>query len=105
MGLDAEKELRLKNAGLVALFERHRLHWLAMAQSAYDYIAPSVDAAGLPVREDDVVKALVPPLAIDATLQAGIPRTREKYWTTFFAELVVAYLWRDLTSIAAGQEA
>jgi hypothetical protein len=101
VGLDAEKELRLTNIGLGKLFKNNRDHWLKMAQAAYDYIAPSVKAAKLPVRQDDVVKNLVSPLAIDTTLQDALVRNREKYWTTWFAELVVAYLWDDLTSTKA----
>jgi hypothetical protein len=98
MALTAAKFQALTDKGFVALFNAHRALWEAKAKEAYEYTHVFVQAAGLPVRPDDVINLLVPALELSAELRAFLEqkRLRQKYWRTWFGELVIDELWTDL---------
>lgn len=99
MSLDAEKERTLANAGLCELYEEHRELWFSHALTAHQFIKPWVEQINLPVRRDDVVKNMLSPLRLDTVLQTFLERRklRQKYWTLWFAELIVEREWQSLT--------
>ena len=98
MGLSAEKSLRLKDAGLIDLFEDEKEIWAKAAQEAYDYTAESVKQAGEPVRPDDLVEVLVPVLQLTEALRDFLneKHLRQKFWYAFFAELIIDRMWSEL---------
>jgi hypothetical protein len=98
MALSAEKSLRLKDAGLIALFESEREIWAKAAREAYDYTAESVKQAGEPVRPDDLVEVLVPVLQLTEVLREYLSENhlRQKFWYAFFAELIIDRMWSEL---------
>ncbi|MCA1706936.1 MAG: hypothetical protein LC808_28200 [Actinobacteria bacterium] len=71
-----------------------------MARQAYNYAKSAVDATGLPVRVDDVIKVFEPALAIEPTLREYLASARltQKYWTKRFGNYVLDQLWGRLNS-------
>ena len=69
-----------------------------MAEEAYAYAKGAVEAAGLPVRVDDVIKVFEPALAIEPTLRDYLAneRLRQKYWPKRFGNYVLDQLWESL---------
>jgi hypothetical protein len=98
MALTAAKFQSLTDKGFVVLFNQHRQLWEAKAREAYDYTEAFVRAAGLPIRPDDMINLLVPALELSAELRAFLDqkRLRQKYWRTWFGELVIDEFWTDL---------
>jgi hypothetical protein len=98
MGLSAQKSLRLKDAGLIDLYNNEQAIWAKAAQEAYDYTADSVKQAGEPVRPDDLIPVLVPVLEVTEILRDYLneERLRQKYWYQFFGELIIDQLWSEL---------
>lgn len=103
MALTAAKVQTLTDKGFVSLFNDHRPLWEAKVQEAYGYTKVFVEAAGLPVRPDDVINLLVPALELSDEFRAFLEqkRLRQKYWRTWFGELIIDEFWTDLT----GEEA
>lgn len=100
MGLTAQKSLRLEDEKLVDLFNDEKELWTNAAQEAYDYTADFVKEAGEPVRRDDLIPILVPVLEVTQKLRDFLSDNRlpQKYWFTWFGELIVDRLWDDLVS-------
>lgn len=98
MGLTAEVELSLDDAGLLEFFEDRRTIFTEMAQEAYDYASGYVERIGLPLRRDDVAKILVPALTTNEPLRECLAgkRLRQQYWYRNFADLILDRLWEDL---------
>jgi hypothetical protein len=99
MSLTAKKALRLKDAGLLQLYETHKDVWAAMAREAYTYTADYVKGAGEPVRPDDLIPVLEPVLEVTDILRKYLAEGHlsQKYWFTWFGELIVEHEWSILS--------
>jgi len=99
LGLNATKSKRLEDAGLDKFFDQHRALWDQKAHRAYDYAKKLLAESGEEVRQDDVVPLLVPALEVFDDFRDHLAQERltQKYWYTYFAELIVDRLWADLT--------
>lgn len=95
MALSLNKLKRLSDAGLVEFFEEDCKLWTAMTKDAYSYTRKFI---GKEVRPDDVVPTLVPALEVSDRLRTYLAgrKLTQKYWYTWFAELIVDRLWSDL---------
>ena len=93
MALSLNKLKRLEDAGLAALFEHDRKLWTAMTKEAY-----ARKFVGAEVRPDDVVPTLVPALEVSDRLRTFLAQRKltQNYWYTWYAELLVDRLWKDL---------
>jgi hypothetical protein len=100
MGLTAEKELALRDAGLIDFFDQNREALKEIAQASYDYTEGYVTSpVGLPLRRDDVAEILVTALTTNELLReflAGRTGLRQKYWYRHFADLILDRLWEEL---------
>jgi len=99
MALNATKSKRLEDAELDTYFEEHRPLWVQKATRAFEYAKRFVEESGEDVRQDDVVPLLVPALEVldDFRDHLMTSHLTQKYWYTWFAELIVDRLWADLT--------
>lgn len=99
MALTALKVQELTDRGFIGLFDDHRQLWETKAREAYEYTENFVQAAGQPVRPDDVLPLLVPALELSDEFRAFLDdkRLTQKYWRTHFGELILDRLWEDLT--------
>jgi hypothetical protein len=99
MALNATKSKRLEDAGLDVYFAQHRPLWTQKATRAYDYAKRFVEESGEDVRQDDVVPLLVPALEVHDDFRDHLigQKLTQKYWYTYFAELIVDRLWEELT--------
>jgi hypothetical protein len=81
MGLVAEVELELRDAGLIEFFDQHRPAFRAMAVTSYEYASSYVKPTGLPVRRDDVAASLVFALETNELLRDYLATNhlRQKY--------------------------
>lgn len=72
--------------------------WAQMAQEAWDYTADFVKDADEPVRPDDLIPILEPVLEVNSTLRTYLSEQRlgQNYWYTWFAELIVDRVWKEL---------
>jgi hypothetical protein len=97
LALNLNKLKRLEDAGLAELFEGDRKLWSAMTKEAYGYTRKFV---GAEVRPDDVVPTLVPALEVSDRLRTFLAKKKltQQYWYTWFAELLVDRLWKDVNS-------
>jgi hypothetical protein len=97
LALNLNKLKRLEDAGLAELFEGDRRLWSAMTKEAYGYTRKFV---GAEVRPDDVVPTLVPALEVSDRLRTFLAKKKltQQYWYTWFAELLVDRLWKDVNS-------
>lgn len=102
MGLTAEVELELRDAGLIEFFEEHRHAFSEMAATSYEYTSTYVLPTGLPVRRDDVAGSLVFALETNELLRDFLAthHLRQKYQYKRFADLILDRLWEELTSEA-----
>ena len=94
------KELRLRDAKLLKLYEDEHELWRAMARQAYAYAGAYIQASGAGIRQDDVVPALRPVLEVTPELRVFLDRAklRQQYWYEWFAELIIDRLWSELTT-------
>jgi hypothetical protein len=100
VALNATKSKRLEDAGLDGYFDQHQRLWHQKAKRAYDYAKQFVDESGEEVRQDDVVPLLVPALEVFDGFRDHLAERKltQKYWYTYFAELIVDRLWEELTN-------
>lgn len=99
MALNATKSKRLEDAELDQYFDQHRALWEQKARRAYDYAKRFVEESGEEVRQDDVVPLLVPALEVfdDFRDHLAAEKLTQKYWYTYFAELIVDREWDQLS--------
>ena len=99
MGLTAEVELELVDAGLVKFFDDHRPAFKLMAVTAHDYASTYVKPTGLRVRRDDVAESLVFALQTNELLRDFLHSEHlgQKYQYRRFADLILDRLWEELT--------
>jgi hypothetical protein len=100
MALNRVKELRLRDAKLIELYERELDLWRAMAEHAYTYAGKYIETSGASIRQDDVVPALLPVLEVTPELRTFLERAklRQQYWYEWFAELIIDRLWPTLST-------
>jgi hypothetical protein len=94
MALNLEEYQRLENASLLKLYKDHKSEWNKMAREARKYTMGYIPEK-TPVRPDDVVKTLVPAITVDQKFldYTDENRLREKYWATWFADLIIDSCW------------
>lgn len=99
MALTAYKSQQLEDAGLVKLFDDEAKLWKAMAKEAFAYTKKFVAPTGENVRPDDMLPVLIPALELADKLTDYLAENRltQKYWFTYFGELIIDRLWTDLT--------
>lgn len=105
MSLTAEKELALRDAGLIDFFDENRKAFKETALASYEYTESYVTSpVGLPLRRDDVAEILVAALTTNEPLReflASHPGMRQKYWYRHFADLILDRLWEELSDGSA----
>jgi hypothetical protein len=91
MGLTAAKKVDLEDAGLIKFLGKDKNRWLGKATNAYTYTSQFVKDTGEDVRPDDLIDPLVSALQVDTKLHEYLAEKRlsQKYWFTYFAELIV----------------
>lgn len=98
MGLTAEVELQLRDAGLIAFFDSNRPFFREMAARAYAYANSYVEPTGLVVRRDDAASGLVFALETCEELRDYLAEHHlgQKYQYRRFADLILDRLWEEL---------
>ncbi len=98
MGLTAQDELSLSDAGLTAFFEHNMAGFKALAARSYAFTRENVQPTGLPLRRDDVAGNLAGALEINEGLREFLAekKLRQKFWYRRFADLVLDRLWEEL---------
>lgn len=104
MGLTLDKEQKLQAASLVKFFNEREAAWRAVVKHGYDYIKGNFPADSH-VRPDDVAKALLPIIEVDRNLRAYLDANKltQKYWISFFTDLVIERTWNHVTAQGAKQ--
>jgi hypothetical protein len=91
------KRRRLTEAGLVELLRQHRSRWTEMAKKSFRYTQEfeTPDDRMTPV---DAAILVVAHLEVDSLFRTHLVkrRLRQKYWYTWFAELIVDELWDEI---------
>jgi len=98
MGLTAQMEMSLADAGLITFYDQRFPAFKAIALRAYSFTYTNVHPTGLPLRKDDVAVGLVTALQINEDLRAYLAekKLRPKYWYTWLADLILDRLWEEL---------
>jgi len=99
VALTAEEIQNLRDASLIKFFNDHRDLYLEKASSAYVYAKDYVEAAGEPVRVDDVAGPLVLALKVGDPLITYLAARKltQKYWYNWFADYVLDQLWAEVS--------
>jgi hypothetical protein len=94
MALTQKKLQDLKDASLTALLEGDAPAWKAKARHAYG----ATHAFIKEIRPDDVVALLVAELEVTPEFRNYLARKKlkQKYWSEWFAELIIDRFWPDL---------
>jgi len=100
VALTAVKVKDLEDKGFMELFAEHRELWETKAKEAFAYTSNVVKGAGEPVRPDDVLPLLMPALDLAEEFRSFLDEKRltQKYWRTYFGELILDRFWTDLTA-------
>lgn len=98
MGLTADVELALRDAGLVEYHDDNRAAFKEIATRSYEFAHDNVVATGLPLRRDDVSKSLKIALITNESLRNFLASKslRQQFWYERFADLIVERLWKEL---------
>lgn len=98
MGMTAQMEMNLSDAGLIDFYNDNLDAFRAVAERAYEFTRMNVEPTGLTLRKDDVAVNLVPALQINEALRACLAakKLRPKYWYAWFADLILDRLWKEL---------
>jgi hypothetical protein len=98
MALTLDTEQKLKAVSLVEFFTAHEPAWQAVAKHGYDYVKGNFPGDS-PVRPDDVAKALLPIVEVDADLRTYLNKKKltQKYWISYFTDLVIDRTWNYVT--------
>lgn len=101
MALTLAAEQRMERANLLAFYDNHEAMWEEAAQEAYTFVEHNFPGGAL-IRRDDVAKALVPVLEVNETLRDKLneSKLRQKFWVTFFADLIIDRVWDDIAEEA-----
>ena len=97
MALTQKKLQDLKDASLSKLLEDDLAAWKAKARHAYT----ATHAFIKEIRPDDVVPLLVAELEVTTDFRNYLARKKlkQKYWSEWFAELILDRFWSELRSI------
>lgn len=98
VGLTAQNELSLGDAGLVKFFDDNRAAFKAIAKHSYTYAKTYVSQTDLPLRLDDVATVLQSALQTNVALRDFLAekKLRQKFWYAHFADLILDRLWEEL---------
>ena len=98
MGLTANVEMSLSDAGPIGFYDKHVPAFKALAARAFAFAHDNVTATGLPLRKDDVGTSLVTALEINEELREYLAgkKLRQKFWYSRFADLILDRLWKEL---------
>jgi hypothetical protein len=91
MGLTAEVELSLRDAGLIDFYDANEDAFEEVTERSFEFAANQVAQIGLPLRRDDVGTFLIPALRTNEPLreELGRKKLRQRYWYERFADLIL----------------
>lgn len=94
MALTQRKLQDLKDASLTTLFQDHLDDWKAKSKHAYN----ATHAYIKEIRPDDVTALLIAELEVTPEFRNYLAKKklRQKYWSQWFAELIIDRLWSEL---------
>jgi len=94
VALTQKKLQDLKDASLVSLLDQGAAEWKAKARHAFN----ATHAFIKEIRPDDVVALLVAELEVTPDFRNYLARKKlkQKYWSEWFAELIIDTYWTDL---------
>jgi hypothetical protein len=94
MTLSLATEQRLKKGKLYELFAKHKEDWTKVAKTAYDFVRSTFPKESI-IRHDDVAKALLPVIEVDARLRKALDSNKltQKYWIGDFTDLIIEQSW------------
>ncbi|HKW59548.1 MAG TPA: hypothetical protein VJR46_07320 [Candidatus Dormibacteraeota bacterium] len=94
MALTQKKLQDLKDASLSALLQDGAASWKAKARHAYNATHVFIKE----IRPDDVVPLLVAELEVTPEFRNYLAKKKlkQKYWSEWFAELIIDHYWTDL---------
>jgi len=94
MALTQKKLQDLKDASLASLLEHDASAWKAKARHAFTATHGFIKE----IRPDDVVALLVAELEVTPEFRNYLARKKlkQKYWSEWFAELIIDTYWEDL---------
>jgi hypothetical protein len=97
MALTQKKLQDLKDASLSQLLDDDLAAWKAKAKHAYS----ATHAFIKEIRPDDVVPLLVAELEVTTEFRNYLAKRKlkQKYWSDWFAELILDRFWSELRSI------
>lgn len=94
MALTQKKLQDLKDASLATLLEDGAASWKAKARHAFNATHGFIKE----IRPDDVIPLLVAELEVTPEFRTYLARKKlkQKYWSEWFAELIVDHYWSEL---------
>jgi len=94
VALTQKKLQDLKDASLISLLDDGAASWKAKARHAFN----ATHAFIKEIRPDDVVPLLIAELEVTPEFRAYLARKKlkQKYWSEWFAELIIDRYWREL---------
>ncbi len=98
MALTLKAEQRLIAVGLDKFFEEHKTEWKNAAKQARDFLKHNFPANST-IRPDDVASVLAPILDVNKKLtdKLSVKKLTEKYWKTYFTDLIIDRVWSEIT--------
>lgn len=98
MSLTLKAERRLKDVGLITLFDKGASRWKKLAKETYAFVKAHVPEDAV-VRPDDVALALVPLLEVNEELDKALKekKLKEQYWIRYFADLILERTWSGIS--------
>jgi hypothetical protein len=95
VALTQKKLQDLTDAGLVGLLADDQSLWRAKAKHAYNATRAFIKD----IRPDDVVSLLIAELEVATELRTFLAKKKltQKYWYSWFAELIIDRFWTELT--------
>ena len=97
MALTLESEQRMNRVSLVSFYDDDVNRWHEAAQETYRFLRENFPT-GSAIRRDDLAKGLVPVLEVSEALrdELNAKKLRQKFWITFFADLIIDRVWDQL---------
>ena len=101
MGLSAEIELDLRDAGLIDFFAENRQAFKEIAVTTLTHTVTYVAPTGMLTRPDDVAKGMVMALETNQTLRTFLQTNHlpQKYQYRRFADLIIDRLWEEIHNV------
>jgi len=95
VALTQKKLQDLTDAGLAGLLTDDQALWRAKAKHAYNATRAFIKD----IRPDDVVSLLIAELEVAPELRTFLAKKKltQKYWYSWFAELIIDRFWTELT--------